>query len=125
MHDQDAEFRVWAPLPKGITLRLIRTGERTREIPMRRNGEDFIAVAAATAGDRYAYLVDNATPVPDPVSRLLPEGVHGPPEIIDPVAFHWNDDEWRGLALRDYVIYELHVGAFTHRGTFYSAIAKL
>ena len=42
-----------------------------------------------------------------------------------PSAFQWTDDGWRGLALRDYVIYELHVGTFTPEGTFDSAIAKL
>src|SRR5215472_16319132 len=92
---------------------------------MQRDGEDFIAVAAAAAGDRYAYLVDDGTPIPDPVSRFLPEGVHGPSEIIDPAAFHWNDEGWRGLALRDHVIYELHAGTFTPQGTFDGAIATL
>ncbi len=112
-------------MPRAITLRLMRTGDGPRDIPMRRDGEDFVASAAAAAGDRYAYILDDDTPIPDPVSRLLPEGVHGPSEIVDSATFQWNDDEWRGLALRDYVIYELHVGTFTPEGTFDGAIAKL
>ena len=32
---------------------------------------------------------------------------------------------WHGLDLRDYVIYELHIGTFTPQGTFDSAIGKL
>jgi maltooligosyltrehalose trehalohydrolase len=93
---------------------------------MRRDGEDFVAVAAAAAaGDCYAYVLDGRPPIPDPVSRFLPEGVHGPSEIVDPSGFQWNDDAWRGLALRDYVIYELHAGTFTAEGTFDGAIAKL
>ena len=91
----------------------------------REDGDHFALQAAARAGDRYFYIVDQNKPVPDPVSRLLPEGVHGPSEIIDPDSFAWTDERWRGCALRDYVIYELHIGAFTPEGTFDAAIAKL
>ena len=125
LRGKDVEFRVWAPIPNQITLRLTRAGAEPRDIPMRRDGEDFVATAAAAAGDRYAYVLDGGPPIPDPVSRFLPEGVHGPSQIIDPSAFQWTDVGWRGLALRDYVIYELHVGTFTPEGTFDSAIAKL
>ena len=116
---------MWAPIPNQITLRLARAGAQPQDIPMRRDGEDFVATATAAAGDRYAYVVDGGPPIPDPVSRFLPEGVHGPSEILDPSTFQWTDVGWRGLALRDYVIYELHVGTFTPEGTFDSAIAKL
>ena len=93
---------------------------------MSRDGEDFVAIASATSGDRYGYVIDGATTaLPDPVSRHLPEGVHGPTEIIDASAFDWGDAEWRGLELRDYVIYELHTGTFTPEGTFNAAIQKL
>ncbi len=106
-------------------LRLTRAGAEPQDIPMHRDGEDFVAVAAAVAGDRYAYVLDGGPPIPDPVSHFLPEGVHGPSEIVDPAAFHWTDDAWRGLALREYILYELHVGTFTPDGTFDSAIEKL
>lgn len=85
----------------------------------------FALQAFARAGDRYSYIVDENKPVADPVSRLLPEGVHGPTEIVDPESFAWNDANWRGLPLRDYVIYELHVGTFTPEGTFDAVIEKL
>ncbi|MGB7552750.1 MAG: malto-oligosyltrehalose trehalohydrolase [Candidatus Korobacteraceae bacterium] len=122
---KESYFRVWAPVPQEITLRLTRVGAEPQDIPMRRDGEDFLAVLAAAAGDRYAYILDDGSPIPDPVSRFLPEGVLGPSEIVDPAAFQWTDDAWRGLALREYIIYELHVGTFTLEGTFDSAIAKL
>ena len=61
---------------------------------------------------------------PDPASRSQPEGVHGPTEITDP-AFPWDDALWRGLPLRDYVFYELHVGTFTPEGTFDAVIPRL
>ena len=88
--------------------------------------EDQFAIEAfARPGDRYFYIVNGGKPVPDPVSRLLPEGVHGPTEIVDPAAFSWTDQDWRGLPLKDYIIYELHLGTFTPQGTFDAAIEKL
>ncbi len=92
---------------------------------MRRDGEDFVATASARVGDRYAYILDGSRPIPDPVSRFLPEGVHGPTEIVDPTLYAWSDEGWRGLPLEDYVIYELHIGTFTPEGTFDSAVEKL
>ena len=85
----------------------------------------FALQAFAGAGDKYFYIVDQHKPVPDPVSRLLPQGVHGPTEIVDAERFSWTDAAWRGLPLRDYVIYELHAGTFTPEGTFDAAIGKL
>jgi maltooligosyltrehalose trehalohydrolase len=108
-----------------MMLRLVRNSEAPHDLPMRREGEDFFVTAPASAGDRYFYVLDKELPVPDPVSRFLPEGVHGPTEIVDPTAFRWKDSGWRGLELRDYVIYELHLGTFTPQGAFESAIGKL
>jgi maltooligosyltrehalose trehalohydrolase len=88
-------------------------------------GDYFVLQTSGTPGDRYFYIVDDKQPVPDPVSRFLPEGVHGPTEIIDPQQFVWTDGNWRGLGLEDYVIYELHIGTFTPQGTFDAAIERL
>jgi maltooligosyltrehalose trehalohydrolase len=63
--------------------------------------------------------------LPDPVSRWQPEGVHGPSRVVDPAAFRWTDDAWKGVGLERFVVYELHVGTFTEGGTFESAIAGL
>lgn len=80
---------------------------------------------AARAGDRYAYVVDGSKPLPDPVSRLLPEGVHGVTEIVDPTTFRWSDVHWRGRDFREFALYEIHIGAFTQEGTFDAAILRL
>jgi len=114
-------FRVWAPKAKQVTLRL---GERDRQ--MRRADKGYFELeATAKAGDRYFYVVDGQKPVPDPVSRLLPEGVHGATEIVDPETFPWTDQNWRGVPYGEAIFYELHVGTFTDEGTFSAATAKL
>ncbi len=79
----------------------------------------------APPGTPYAFYVDGQGPFPDPASRYQPKGVHGSSVIVDPASFEWHDSDWRGLALQDIIIYELHVGAFTPEGTFRSAAAKL
>lgn len=118
------EFRVWAPQAQTVTLRLINE-HGARDWAMQYDDQHFTLQAFARPGDRYFYIVDQNKPVPDPVSRQLPEGVHGPTEIVDPESFAWSDAAWRGLALGDYVIYELHVGTFTREGTFDAAILRL
>ena len=51
--------------------------------------------------------------------------MHGESQVFDPDSFAWTDQQWLGIAKRDLVIYELHVGAFTAAGTFRAAIERL
>jgi maltooligosyltrehalose trehalohydrolase len=76
------------------------------------------------AGARYAFEVDGLR-VPDPASRCNPDDVHGPSMVIDPGAYEWQDGDWRGRRWEEAVIYELHVGTFTHEGTFDAAFGRL
>jgi maltooligosyltrehalose trehalohydrolase len=118
----DVEFRVWAPAAREVRLRF-QGGQEHRLL----RGDDaiFSATIPAGAGDRYFYSVDGGRPVPDPVSRLLPDGVHGPTEIVDPAGYAWSDHNWRGIPLRDYLIYELHTGTFSPQGTFAGIVDRL
>jgi malto-oligosyltrehalose trehalohydrolase len=82
-------------------------------------------VPGLAAGTPYAYLVDDKGPVPDPASRYNPWDVIGPSALVDPLAFEWDDDRWMGRPWHEAVVYEMHVGTFTHEGTFRAAIGKL
>jgi len=81
--------------------------------------------ADVSAGDLYAYLLDGEGPLPDPASRFQPQGVHGPSAVVDPRAFAWTDDGWRGVPLQQAVVYELHVGTFSETGTFTGVTERL
>jgi maltooligosyltrehalose trehalohydrolase len=119
------EFRVWAPHARRV---LVETrGTPPLRIPLERDaaGEFGGCSPRAQAGDDYVYLLDGERARPDPVSRFQPFGVHGPSRVVDPAAFAWTDHAWRGLALEDYVFYELHTGTFTPRGTFAGVGEKL
>ncbi|HLK54859.1 MAG TPA: hypothetical protein VKU42_15470, partial [Candidatus Angelobacter sp.] len=68
------EFRVWAPAAKTVTLRLIND-HGPQDWPMQYAEDGYFELQAfARAGDKYFYIADKNKPVPDPVSRLLPEG---------------------------------------------------
>jgi maltooligosyltrehalose trehalohydrolase len=119
-------FSVWAPLAKRVRVRLTSEGEGEYELTRGDNGVFETVVRNAAAGSEYGYLLDDQDkPLPDPVSRFQPHGVHGPSSVVDPNAFQWTDDVWRGVAMRDLVIYELHVGTFTPEGTFSAIIPHL
>lgn len=75
-------------------------------------------------GTRYLYQIEGANERPDPASRYQPKGVHGPSEVVSD-QFDWTDAHWTGIPLNRYVIYELHVGAFTEAGTFEAVIGRL
>jgi maltooligosyltrehalose trehalohydrolase len=114
------EFRIWAPNAETVTLEL-----GGRQHPMQDAGLGVReAVVEAAAGDDYRFVADGS-PLPDPASRWQPEGLRGPSRIVDPRAFAWTDRGFDTPALKDLVIYELHVGTFSGEGTFDGAIAHL
>ncbi|MFD8782211.1 malto-oligosyltrehalose trehalohydrolase [Kitasatospora sp. NPDC059599] len=78
----------------------------------------------APGGD-YAFRLDDGPPLPDPRSARQPHGPDGPSRPVDHTAFHWSETGRQGRALPGAVLYELHVGTFTTRGTFDAAAERL
>lgn len=87
-------------------------------------GYHEVVVIDTEPGALYRYRLDNEKERPDPASRFQPEGVHGPSQVVDP-DFQWSESHWPGLPLKDYVLYELHVAAFTPDGTFSAIVPHL
>jgi len=122
--DNGVRFRTFAAASRDVHVQL-RTGAAAGVHRLEPDGEGTQErfIPDAGAGDVYAYLID-AVSRPDPASRFQPEGVHGPSEVIDPDAFRWRHDRW-AFDPQNLVVYELHVGAFTERGTFAAARERL
>lgn len=118
---EGVRFRIWAPKASSISLRVMG---KSKEILMHseRNGYFTTFIKGLSPGARYFYLLNGNQQRPDPVSRSQPEGVHGPSEVIDPNAFRWEDQNWRGIPLEETIIYEIHTGTFTQEGTFEAII---
>jgi maltooligosyltrehalose trehalohydrolase len=119
------EFRLWAPRLRSAGLKIC--AREPFAIPMKRTPDDeFEAIVPNLAsGTDYLFVLDGARERPDPVSRWQPQGVHGPSRVVDPSAFQWSDGGWKGITLRDFLIYELHTGTFTREGTFESIMPML
>ena len=120
-------FRVWAPAASRVELVLEGHAPASGPVEMRKSHDGVFeaTVPGARAGTRYRYRVDGQGPFPDPASRFQPDGVHGPSEVVDPRAFKWTDQNWKGPDPDRLVFYELHVGTFTKEGTFESAAEVL
>lgn len=121
--DGRTRFRLWAPAQAAITLEIDDQGRTSRHAPDRDADGWFELVADAAPGARYCYRLADGLAVPDPASRFNPDDVHGPSMVVDPQAYDWPDDAWRGRPWHETVIAELHVGAATPEGT-YRALEK-
>jgi maltooligosyltrehalose trehalohydrolase len=118
------QFRVWAPDRNVVEVAI----DGRDRIEMRREDAGYwsAVVDSLGAGTVYGYALDRgATVLPDPVSRFQPTGPHGRSEIIDATQFQWTDAAWGGIRLQGQVLYELHVGTFTHEGTWDAARGQL
>lgn len=122
--DGRTRFNVWAPHAKIVEVMLATPGERVVSLENRDRGYHAGIVENVRPGDTYFYVLDGNTKRPDPASRFQPQGVHGPSQVVE-AGFAWEDNNWRGLALSDYILYEIHIGTFTSEGTFDAAIAVL
>lgn len=114
-------FRVWAPKAKAVGVRLFRPSTRT--IALERHDDGVWSITAPDVGEgaTYKFVVDDRE-LPDPGARFLPEGVHGPAEVV---ADHAPTTSFVPPKLDELVIYELHVGTFTDEGTYVAAMHEL
>ncbi len=129
--DEGVRFAVWAPTARAVAVRIESRSPGGRDHALERDEQGVWSglVRDAAAGTDYRFVVvdekGEEQVVPDPASRFQPDGVHGASRVIDPHAFEWTDDGWRGVPLAEYAIYEMHVGTFSEEGTFDGAIAHL
>jgi maltooligosyltrehalose trehalohydrolase len=113
-------FRVWAPNAERVAVRV----GRSEHVLEPEGLGTWSATVPWQAGDDYWVVLDGRR-LPDPCSRFQPKGLRGPSRVIDPASWTWTDGRWKGVALRDLVLLELHVGTFTREGTFDAAIGEL
>ncbi|TCD08441.1 malto-oligosyltrehalose trehalohydrolase [Pedobacter frigidisoli] len=132
----NAEIWLWAPFALSISvlikasgLKLIMHNEdfgywfiQTEEIKLEDEYEFEICSADATESDssKIKYLRQA-----DPASIYQKDGVSGLSTAVNLDAFHWTDQNWKGLLAEDFIIYELHTATFTFNGDFESIESKL
>ena len=131
--DGGVRFSVWAPNASAVAVRLFDVaGRAAGEHALEHHGTGVyeVTVPGLVAGADYAFVLTGSEGTPghaaaDPVSRWQPRGVHGPSRVLDPGAFRWAHDDWRGPEMADLVLYELHVGTFSPEGTFDGVVPHL
>jgi maltooligosyltrehalose trehalohydrolase len=126
-------FRVWASRRQHVEVVLEggpghHPGAKPISVALAPEGDGYFSglVPEASAGTLYRYRLDRGTETyPDAASRFQPHGPHGPSQVLDPEAFQWHDQDWRGVSLEGQVLYEMHVGTFTPAGTWEAALGEL
>ena len=116
-----ARFRLWAPNADEVS---VVVGGQAHAMERLEGGWREAVVAGAKAGDAYAFRVGELD-VPDPASRCQETDVHGPSLVVDPDAYQWQHQDWRGRPWAEAVIEEVHVGTATPEGTFDGLRRKL
>jgi malto-oligosyltrehalose trehalohydrolase len=100
-------FRFWAPDIAEVSLEI----DGRPPLPMQAEQDGWHVVEAPCgAGARYRYRVSPDLVVPDPASRAQADDVSGPSMVVDPAAYRWRNQGWRGRPWREAVLYEVHPG---------------
>ncbi|RYE11694.1 MAG: malto-oligosyltrehalose trehalohydrolase, partial [Sphingobacteriaceae bacterium] len=120
---EKAEIKLWAPLAKSVDLWLIESNEK---YPLKEASYGYweLETDVLKPGDLYRFVLNGEKELPDPASLLQPESVHGPSQAVD-LQYHWTDQDWKNIDLKDYIFYEIHTGTFTPEGTFAAIEQKL
>lgn len=123
--ERECEFAVWAPHRENVSVKILSPEERIIQMNKDERGYWRAKAENVQPDTLYFYSLDESTDRADPASHYQPKGVHGPSQVIDHTNFKWDDGDWKGVPLREMIIYELHVGAFTPEGTFAAIIERL
>ncbi|HBE66510.1 MAG TPA: malto-oligosyltrehalose trehalohydrolase [Planctomycetaceae bacterium] len=135
--DGRVRFEVWAPHAAVIDV-CVPDAEICQTMQAGEHGIHTAMVADVRPDACYGFAIRKFTEatlrsidpltdrvLPDPASRYQPTGVHGLSQLTDLCGYPWQDQHYRGVAKRDLVIYEMHIGAFTPEGTYTAAITRL
>ncbi|MGZ5043231.1 MAG: malto-oligosyltrehalose trehalohydrolase [Methylobacter sp.] len=132
--EKGMHFRVWAPERKTVKLIMSSKSEDLAHVPpsieveLQAEGNGYFSALLPDVGvgTLYRYLLDDdPQSYPDPASRFQPQGPHGPSQVVDASTFDWTDAAWSGIELQRQVIYEMHIGTFTHEGNWAAAANEL
>lgn len=118
-------FRVWAPLKQQMVLHIVHPWDRRYTMKQDEEGYFHITLQNIPEGTRYFYKPDNNESFPDPASFAQPDGVHGASMVINHDAYSWKDKLWKNIPLQQMILYEIHTGTFTAKGTFSAIIDRL
>ena len=105
-----ADIVTWAPLAHSVNL----STKQGNILALQKEPGGYwrTVTSELKPGESYGFVIDGRDPLPDPASLLQPDGVHGLSVATQIQNFNWTDNAWQNPNLGDYIIYELHTGAF-------------
>lgn len=122
--NKEIEFILWAPTQKKVDLKITFPESALYPMAVDEWGYWKVTLPHIVQGTRYVFVLEDGTVCADPASVSQPDGVFHSSEIIDKT-FGWTDTQWKGLTMKELIIYELHIGTFTQEGTLQALIGKL
>lgn len=122
--NNSCSFTVWAPFAEEVQV-LLKDQDELVSLHRDEHGYWEGEVSNVKPGSYYKYRLNDEEDYPDPASRSQPEGVHSWSQVVDPDAHRWNDNSWKGIPTSEMIIYEIHTGTFTKKGTFLGIEEKL
>jgi len=136
LDDGHAEVLLWAPFASKV---LLLSGSLSIHLVMEEleGGYWMIHTDQLKVGEEYSFEIWKAEKSEadtgatsklvraDPAALYLKDGIGGNATAFDPGLFNWSDQNWKGIAQKDYIIYELHTGTFTPEGDLGAIEAKL
>jgi maltooligosyltrehalose trehalohydrolase len=133
-------FRAWAPHALHVEVRFFEDDRAvvTERLAAAGGGWFEKRFENVRPGALYKLVVDGRE-LPDPYARFLPQGVHGPAEVVRresarrleplrgaaPLSGERAEPRRDAALPHQHVFYELHVGAFTPEGTYAGVQARL
>jgi maltooligosyltrehalose trehalohydrolase len=122
----ETDFRIWAPKARQLDV-VVENGSKRVFHALRPEPDGYFSGTLGVGdGTRYRFRVNaDENCYPDPASRFQPDGPHGSSCVIDAARFRWTDSNWQGLTLNGQIIYEMHIGTFTKKGTWRAAAEQL
>ncbi len=124
MNEGQCSFTVWAPLYNSVSVVVGDSNETVHPMQKDEMGYWRTVISNIQPGTKYWYQLNERIRRPDPASRYQPDGVHGASAVVSH-QFNWTDNNWKGIPLRDMIIYEIHTGTFTPQGNFQGIISRL
>lgn len=132
LHSGGAEFRVWAPFAKSVSLSGTFTPDAPLSMDNEQDGYWSKTVKDIEIGQHYRYLIETDHGViekNDPRARAITSSDNGFSVIVDE-EFDWGEHDFMPIPKEKQIIYELHIGTFNRPdaatpGTFDTAIEKL
>lgn len=124
LEEEKVRFTVWAPLADRVDL-IIKERKNPVQLEKKEKGYHEIILSDIAEGALYKFFLNGKDIFPDPASKYQPEGVHSWSQLVNTNSFAWEDENFEAAPLSEMIIYEIHTGTFSEKGTFEGIADKL